>query len=157
MDINFLLIIVWIILAISTVCGYRRGFLESIIRLISCILGILVLVIVAKGIGNFIQGSFLSVLMALILLVAIRVIHKIVKLLIDSLKLVRALPAGRFIDKLAGAVIGLVEAVFVIWFLFLLIGSFDILHLNAWIMEQVAESRWLTLIYYSNYIVMLLK
>ena len=157
MDNNILLIIVAVILAVGTICGYRRGFLESTIRIVSCVLGILVVIIVAKGVGNFIQGSFFSVLMALILLVAIRIIYKIVKLLIDSLKLVRALPAGRLVDRLIGAAMGLAEAVFVIWVLFILIGSFDPLHLSAWINEQVAESRFLSLLYYSNYIVMLLK
>ncbi len=154
---NTLLAIVIIILAAGAICGYRRGFLESVVRIVSCILGIFVVIIVAKGIGSFMQGSFFSVLMALILLVAIRIIHKLVKLLIDSLKLVRALPAGRLVDKLIGAVIGFAEAVFVIWLLFLLIGSFDLMHLNAWVNEQVAQSRLLRLLYYSNYIVLLLK
>ncbi|MCM1182215.1 MAG: CvpA family protein [Roseburia sp.] len=157
MEINLLFIVVIIILGTGTILGCRRGFLESVVRIVSCILGILVVVIIAKGVGNFIQGSFLSVLMALILLVAIRIIHKVIKLLVDSLKLVRALPAGRLVDKLIGAAIGFAEAVVVLWLLFLLIGSFDLLHLSAWINEQVAENRFLRLLYYSNYIVALLK
>lgn len=157
MEINFLFVTVIIVLGIGTILGWRRGFLESVVRIVSCILGILVVVIIAKGVGNFIQGSFLSVLMALILLVAVRIIHKVIKLLVDSLKLVRALPLGRQVDKFVGAAIGFVEAVFVIWILFLLIGSFDPLHLSAWINEQVAENRFLRLLYYSNYIVVLLK
>lgn len=154
---NILLAIVVVILAAGTICGYRRGFLESVVRIVSCILGIFVVIIVAKGIGNFMQGSFFGVLMALILLVAIRIIHRVVKLLIDSLKLVRALPAGRLVDKLIGAAIGFAEAVFVIWLLFLLIGSFDLMHLNAWVNGQVDQSRFLRLLYHSNYIVLLLK
>ena len=95
--------------------------------------------------------------MALILLAAIRMIYRIVRLVTDSLKLVRALPVGRLADKIAGAALGLVESVAVIWLAFILIGSFDWFHLNTWIQEQVAESKLLTLLYFSNYIVVLLK
>lgn len=63
-DINILFIIVASILVIGAVWGWKRGLLESVIRIISCILGILVLVIVAKGVGNFIQKSYVKVIMA---------------------------------------------------------------------------------------------
>ena len=74
MEINFLFVIVVCILAVGTVWGWKRGLLESIIRIISCILGILVIVVVAKGIGSFIQKSYVQVIMALILLILIRYI-----------------------------------------------------------------------------------
>lgn len=157
LEINILFIIVIAALAIGAIWGAHRGLLESVIRIISCILGILVLVIIAKGIGSFIQGSFLSVVMAVILLTVIRIIHKVIKLILESLKLVRALPAGKLVDRLAGMALGLIEALIVIWVLFILIGSFNLHNLNAWINEQVSQSRFLSLIYDTNYIVMLLR
>lgn len=157
MDINILFIIVVLILATGAVWGWKRGLLESIIRIISCILGILVLIVMAKGVGSFIQKSYVQVIMALVLLLAIRIIHKIMKFLTDTFKLVRAIPAGKFVDKLAGAILGLVEAVFVIWLGFLLIGVFDLLGLNTWVMAQVGQSRFLTTMYYSNYLIELLR
>ncbi len=157
LEINILFVIVVAVLAVGTLWGWQRGLLEGIIRIVSGILGVIVLVIVAKGAGNFMQGSYGGVVMALILLAAIRMIYRIVRLVTDSLKLVRALPVGRLADKIAGAALGLVESVAVIWLAFILIGSFDWFHLNTWIQEQVAESKLLTLLYFSNYIVVLLK
>ncbi len=148
-----LLLIIILMLLAGAWIGSKKGLLEGIINIISCILGILVLIIVVKGIGNFMEGSFLSVLMALILLMSIKVIHKIIELIIDSFKLVRALPAGKLVDKIAGAALGFTEALFLIWFLFLLFGSFDMFNMNNWIMEQVESSRILKFIYYSNYLV----
>lgn len=156
MDINILFIIVVIVLCVGAVFGWKRGLLEGVLRIVSCALGILVVVIVAKGIGNFMQHSYTNVLMAVILLVAVNVIYKIIKFLIDTFKLVRSLAIGRIADRLAGAVLGLVEAVFVVWLMFFLIGSFDVLNLNAWILAQVSESRFLSTLYYSNYIVKIL-
>lgn len=157
LDINLLLIIVVLILIIGAIWGWKRGLLESIIRIISCTLGILVLIVMAKGIGSFIQKSYVKVIMALILLVAIRMIYRLVKFLTDTFKLVRAIPVGKLVDKLAGAVLGLAEAVFIIWLAFLLIGAFDFMGFNAWVIEQVERSRFLTMIYYSNYLVELLR
>ena len=72
----------------GTVWGWKRGLLESVIRIISCILGILVVVVVAKGIGSFMQKRYMQVIMALALLVLIQVIHKVVRFLTETFKLV---------------------------------------------------------------------
>lgn len=157
MEINLLWVIVVTVLAVGSIWGWKRGLLESVIRIISCILGILVVIVMAKGVGSFLQKSYVKVIMALTLLLAIRIIHKIVKFLTDTFKLVRAIPVGRLADKLAGAVLGLAEAVFAIWLVFLLIGVFDVFGLNTWVMEQVGKSQFLTMIYYSNYLIELLR
>lgn len=157
MSINILFIIVAVVMAVGAVWGWKRGLLEGLIRIISCILGILVLVVAAKGVGSFIQGSIMSVIIAIFLLIVIKLIHKLVKFLLDTFKLVRAIPIGKLADKLAGAVLGAIEAIFIIWLAFLLIGSFDLFGLNKWLLEQVAQSKFLTTIYYSNYLVALLQ
>ena len=157
MDINILFIIVIAILGIGVIWGWKRGFLESLIRIISCILGILVLIVVAKGIGSFMQKSYVQVVMAFALLAAIRLIHKIMRFLTDSFKLVRAIPIGKLADKFAGAALGLAESVLIVWLGFLLLGVFDTLGLNAWVLEQVEQSRFLTIMYHSNYLIALLQ
>lgn len=155
LEINILFVIVVLMLLIGAVWGWKRGLLDSVIRIISCILGILVIVVMAKGVGSFIQKSYIQVIMALLLLVLIQIIHKVVRFLTDTFKLVRAIPVGRLVDKLAGGVLGLVEAVLVTWLIFLLIGVFDVLGLNTWVMQQVEQSRFLTMIY--HYMIELLR
>ncbi|MDE7030960.1 MAG: CvpA family protein [Lachnospiraceae bacterium] len=148
MEINILFVIVVCILTVGAVWGWKRGLLESVIRMISCILGILVIVVIAKGVGSFVQKSYVQVVMALFLLAAIRFIHKVVKLFTDSFKLVRAIPVGRLADKLAGAVLGIAEAVLIVWLSFLLIGIFDFMGMNGWMTNQISQSRFLTLLNY---------
>ena len=157
MDINILFIIVIAILGIGVIWGWKRGFLESVIRIISCILGILVLIVVAKGIGSFMQKSYVQVVMAFALLAAIRLIHKIMRFFFFFFKLVRAIPIGKLADKFAGAALGLAESVLIVWLGFLLLGVFDTLGLNAWVLEQVEQSRFLTIMYHSNYLIALLQ
>ncbi len=94
-NINILFVIVNVILGIGTIWGWKRGLLEGLIRMVSCILGIMVLVIVVKGIGSFLQGSIMSVVIAILLLLVISVIHKLVKFIIDTFKLLRSIPVGK--------------------------------------------------------------
>lgn len=157
MEINILFIIVVIAFGAGTIWGWKRGLLESVIRIVSCILGILVLVVMAKGVGSFLQRSYVKVIMALLLLLAIRMIYRLMRFLTDTFRLVRAIPVGKLADKLAGAVLGLVEAIFAVWLCFLLIGVFDVMNLNAWVLQQVEQSRFLTVLYNSNYLIELLK
>ena len=157
MNINILFIIVAVVLAVGAVWGWKRGFIEGFIRIISCILGIFVLVIVAKGIGSFLQGSIMSVMIAVLLLIVIRLIHKFIKFLFDTFKLVRAIPMGKFADKLAGAAFGVVEAVFVIWLAYFLIDCFNLFGLEQWISEQTKQSVFLTMIKSSNYLILFLQ
>ncbi len=157
MEINILFVIVVIVFGAGTIWGWKRGLLESVIRIVSCILGILVLVVMAKGVGSFLQKSYVKVIMALFLLLAIRMIYRLMRFLTDTFRLVRAIPVGKLADKLAGAVLGLIEAIFAVWLCFLLIGVFDVMNLNAWVLQQVERSRFLTMLYYSNYLIELLK
>lgn len=157
MEINILFIIVVIVFGAGTIWGWKRGLLESVIRIVSCILGILVLVVVAKGVGSFLQKSYVKVILALLLLLAIRIIYRLMRFLTDTFRLVRAIPVGKLADKLAGAVLGFIEAIFAVWLCFLLIGVFDIMNLNVWVLQQVEQSRFLTMLYDLNYLIELLR
>lgn len=157
MDINIVWIITVLLLITGAVKGFRKGLVEGVIRITSYAIGIVVLIILAKGIGSFIQGSVLNVLMALILLVVIRLLHRIIKLLLDSCRLVSRLPVVKWLDRLGGTLLGIAQMVCLIWALFILLGYFDILHLNGWILEMVNQSRLLGLLYHTNYIIRLMQ
>ena len=99
----------------------------------------------------------MNVLMALILLVVIRLLHRIIKLLLDSCRLVSRLPVVKWLDRLGGTLLGIAQMVCLIWALFIMFGYFDILHLNGWILEMVNQSRLLSLLYHTNYIIRLMQ
>ena len=157
MDINIVWIIAVLLLAAGAVKGFRKGLVEGVVRITSYVIGIIVLNVLVKGIASFIQGSILNVLMALILLVVIRLLHRIIKLLLDSCRLVSRLPVVKWLDRLGGTLLGIAQMVCLIWALFILFGYFDILHLNGWILEMVNQSRLLSLLYHTNYIIRLMQ
>ena len=157
MSINILWIVVVVSMLIGAIKGFKRGLVESVMRLLTSLLGIVVLVVLAKGIGNFLQKSYVNVLMALILLMILNIFHKIGKLILDSCKLVSRLPVIHSLDKIAGILRGLAEVVVFIWLVFIFVGVMNPLGIQDWIMEQVNESAFLSILYRTNGLVMLLK
>ena len=75
-SINILWIVVVVSMLIGAIKGFKRGLVESVMRLLTSLLGIVVLVVLAKGIGNFLQKSYVNVLMALILLMILNIFHE---------------------------------------------------------------------------------
>lgn len=157
MSINILSVIIAAALVAGVVWGWKRGLIEGIVRIISSILGIVVLLVVAQGIYRYTKGGIGSVIITLLLLGIIGVIQKIVKFITSTFRLVKAIPFGKLADKLAGAAFGVAEILCIIWVVFFLIGSFDLFGLKQWLLEQVEQSRFLHIIYYTNYLIVFLQ
>ena len=153
---NILAWIVGIIVILYCIEGVRKGLVDGIVHVVSNILGIFVIVVIAKGVGNFLQGSYVNVLIALILLVAIRIINKVLKLILDSLKLASKLPIVSWANHVVGILLGFVRAIMFVWIVFILFGYFHIPYVSDWIIDQVSQSVILTLIYKTNLFVPLL-
>ena len=157
MSINILFVIIAAALVAGVMWGWKRGLIEGIIRIISSILGVVVLLVVAQGIYRYTKGGIGSVIITLLLLGIISVIQKIVKFITNTFRLVKAIPFGKLADKLVGAAFGAAEVLCIIWVTFILIGSFDLFGLKQWLLEQVAQSRFLQIIYNTNYLIVLLQ
>ena len=153
---NTLTLIVLIVLFLFGVGGLHKGLVESVIDIVSSIVGMVVLVILVKGIGSFMQGSYTNVILALVLLAVIQVVSKIIRLILNSAKLVSKLPLVSWVDKLSGAILGVVQGIFFFWIIFIILGLFDFAQTNEWIIQQVADNALLTLLYRSNLLVYIL-
>lgn len=154
---NILSIIVAAILIFFAVKGIKKGFIEGLGTIISYILAILVIYIIAKAIGNFAQKSYLNVLIALILLMAVRIFNRIIKLILDSLKIASKLPIVNWLNHLLGVLLGLFRGCLFIWILFIIIGYFKFAGMNDWLLNQVSQNVFITTIYKTNIFVQLLK
>lgn len=151
-QINALLIIVAVIFLIGAIGGWKQGLIEGVIGLVSFILGVIVLAITATGVGGYLHKSYVRVAVALVLLAIIGIIYKLVNLILSSFKLLRAIPIGRFADKLAGIVLGIIEALFIVWIAFFILDNITIMDINYWVSEQIDGNSLLTTLYNSNII-----
>jgi uncharacterized membrane protein required for colicin V production len=152
LEINALLVIVGVIFLIGAIGGWKQGLIEGIIGLVSFVLGLIILAVVASGVGSYLHKSYIRVGIAVLLLAVIGIIYKVVKLILDTFKLLRAIPIGKFADKLAGIVLGLSEALFIVWIAFFILDNITILNINGWVFEQISQNNILTRLYNASII-----
>lgn len=144
MEINILGIIIVLAFLASAIEGYKKGLVEGIIRIVSSIVGVGVLVILVKGIGDFMEKSYVKVGLALILLMVVNLVHKIINIILDSIKLIANLPVVNWLNKLAGALFGVAQMLVTVWVLLTLVSIFGIPEVDAWVYPQVEASKLLT-------------
>jgi uncharacterized membrane protein required for colicin V production len=89
---------------------------------------------------------------ALVVLAVISIAYKVVKIILDAFKLLRAIPIGKFADKLAGIALGLAEALFVVWIAFFIMDNITVMNINGWVFNQIAGNNILTSLYNANII-----
>ena len=157
MSINILMVIVVAFILSGAITGFKRGLVESVMRLVTTVLGIIVLAVLIDGVENFLEKSYVKVAIALVLLLLLNIFHKIGKLILDSCKLVSKLPVVNSVDKIAGIVFGAVEVICVIWIIFLLINAMDPFGMREWMMNQITENTFLTMLYRKNGLLILLQ
>lgn len=157
MEISILGVIVILAFIAGAIDGYKKGLVEGIIRIFSTVVGVGVLIILVNGIGDFMEKSYVKVALALILLMIVNIIHRIIKLILDSLKLIAKLPVVSWLNKLAGLVFGVAQMLFTVWVLLALVTVFQISEVNAWVYPQIEASQFLTWLYENNSIAHILE
>ena len=157
MEINILGIIVILAFVAGAIDGYKKGLVEGIIRIVSTVIGVGVLIILVNGIGNFMEKSYVKVGLALLLLIVVNVIHRVIKLILDSLKLVAKLPIVSWLNKMAGLLFGAAQMLFTVWVLLTLISILQIPEVDAWVYPQIESSRLLTWLYENNSVAHILE
>ncbi len=157
MEISILGIIVVLVFVAGAIDGYKKGLVEGIVRIVSTVIGVGVLIILVNGIGDFMEKSYVKVALALILLMVVNVIHRIIKLILDSLKLIAKLPVVSWLNKAAGLVFGMAQMLFAVWVLLALVIIFQIPEVDAWVYPQIESSQLLTWLYENNSIAHILE
>jgi uncharacterized membrane protein required for colicin V production len=76
----------------------------------------------------------------------------VVNLVLDTFKILKFIPIGKFADKLAGIVLGISEALFIVWIAFFILDNITILNVNGWVFEQISGNDILTRLYNANII-----
>jgi uncharacterized membrane protein required for colicin V production len=152
LSINALLVIVAVIFIVGAVGGYKQGLIDGVIGLVSFIMGLIVLGVTATGIGGYLNHSYVKVGVALALLAVIGIIYKVVRLIFNAFKFLRYIPIGKFADKLAGIVFGIVEALFVVWIAFFILDNITVMNVNSWVSAQISQSDILMRLYDANII-----
>lgn len=147
---NWLVIVFALVLLWRIVEGCKRGMVKEIISFVSlavlCVAGVLL----GSALTNYFEQDIVSMAVAIILLLALCIVHRLLSLFFFSAKLVSKLPVIHSLDKLLGIVIGVLETVFLIWTVYTLLVTVDTGEIGKQIFTYVQNSRILSFLYEHN-------
>ncbi len=149
---NILLIILLVILVWRIADGYEKGMVKEIISLVSLIVMSLVLALLAVILKGYLDKQFVNIIVAVILLLILCIAHKLVGIIFFSAETLSKLPIIHSLDKILGAVLGIVETVVIVWMTYTVFCIFDMGVVKDQFFQYVRESRILTYLYEYNYL-----
>ena len=88
-----------------------------------------------------------------IILVAVAAVNGIIRLFLKPIKLVAKLPVIKFLDQVAGVVVGVAEGFLIVWLMYVLNESGIFGTFGEMIRVDTAKSQILSLIYEYNYLI----
>lgn len=149
---NTLFVILLICAIVKMKYGFDEGLSKGLYRLVVTIVSLIVIFEIVIGIKGALEHQTIMTVRAVISLLIILVVYKIVNLPLTSLKLLSKTPGIHMIDKILGAVLGILECVLIVWIAFLATDYVKYEPIYQWIMEQTNTNHVISLLYNKNYV-----
>lgn len=149
---NWLLLIAAIVLVWRIAEGLHRGMVKEIISFVSLVVLCLTVALIGTALSKYFEKDIISMIVAIVLLLILCIVHRLLSIVFFSAKLVAKLPVVKTVDKLLGAVIGVLETIVLLWTLFSLIITFGMGMLGQQILQYVMDSKILSIIFNYNYL-----
>lgn len=151
-QINILFIIVIVCAVIKLKYGFEEGFSKGLYRIVVTFVSAIVIFEIVKGMKGAFEHQTYDIVRAVLSLLIILVIYKIINLPLTSLKLMSKTPGLHMLDKIVGAMLGVLECVLTVWVVFVVIDYIKYEPVTRWIIEQANGNTIVSLLYNKNYV-----
>lgn len=150
---HFTLVIVFLIFVLTMVHGFKKGMTKEISGLISWIVTLFVMSLVIMLYTSFRANESKNIIFTIVILGIVALVNGIIRLFLKPIKLAAKLPILKFLDQLAGIVIGVAEGFLIVWLMYVLNESGIFGQFGEMIKSDTARSEILSLIYEYNYLI----
>lgn len=154
---NLILIIALVLLLFNVIRSYKKGFVKSLVSLISLIVLAVILLLVTNAIHSYVDGKILNVIIVIILLVVISVVHHFINFVLLPAKLLVKLPIVSWADQLLGILFGVLETLLIVWTVYILLNIMDLGAIGQMIISGTQDSKLLSWLYNNNYLRMIME
>lgn len=149
---NWLVIVLALILVWRIAEGIHRGMVKEIISFISLIVLCIAVALLGTALSNYFEKDVVSMVVAILLLLVLCIVHRLLGLVFFSAKVLSKLPVISAVDKLLGAVIGVLETVLIVWTIYSLILTLNMGMVGEQILQYAKGNSILEFLYRHNYI-----
>ena len=106
--------------------GFHNGMMKEIVNILSTAVSCVSIVLIFLTISSVMAKTFSMLTVCILGLIGIGIIFKLCKLIFAPIMAIVNISIINGLDKVAGAVLGLGEAIICSWFLYHILGYFDI-------------------------------
>ena len=106
--------------------GFHNGMMKEIVNILSTAVSCVSIVLIFLTISSVMAKTFSMLTVCILGLIGIGIIFKLCKLIFAPIMAIVNISIINGLDKVAGAVLGLGEAIICTWFLYHILGYFDI-------------------------------
>ena len=149
-NIPFILAIVMLIA--FCVRAVKEGFVAELFGFISAIIASVAILLLALIVHGVFDSERIEIFVAIILILLLLIVHKMVVLLFEPLKLVVKLPILKVIDSIAGIAVAIVETVLIVWAIYCVVIIVGVEPVLDWIKRCTAANPVMKLLYDYNYL-----
>ena len=149
---NWALILIAVVVVINIINGYKNGVVKELLNCVSLLVLSLFVVLLSAVLKNYTDKQYVQMLTTIIMVLILSIGHKLIKMALDGMKILASLPVISLVNKLAGAVFGVIETALIVWAALCLIGLFDLGTVGQYINMYVGNSELLSYLYENNLI-----
>lgn len=148
------LILVGILTLITGVSGFKKGMVKEIASVIALVVTFIVLALIIMIFTSFTANETDSMFIALALLLVLGLVYSLIKTVLKSVKALASLPLIRIFDKLFGFLLGIAEAIIIVWIIYMINDRWLLGNFGEMINRDRQNSMILQMIYNFNFFVM---
>lgn len=149
---NWALIVIGIVALLNIINGYKNGLVKELINCISLLVLSVFVVLLSAVLKSYTSKQFVQMLTTIIMVLILSIGHKLIKMALGGMKILASLPVISLVNKLAGAIFGMIETGLIVWFALCLIGLFDLGRIGEYIHMYISNSELLSYLYENNLI-----
>ncbi|GFH95224.1 hypothetical protein IMSAGC003_01765 [Lachnospiraceae bacterium] len=154
---NLMLIAAALFALFKVVDGYKKGMIKEVVSLVTLILMGIMVVLISKGLHSYMEKEVVGVIIAVVLMALLGVVHHLLNVVFFSAKMISKLPVISWINKVLGAVFGVLEVILTLQIIYVFIMYFGLGMIGQQILEYTRESIVLTKIYQYNVVAKLVE
>ena len=154
---NIMLILAVICVLFTIADGYKKGMVKEIVSLVTLIIMGIMIVLISKGLHSYMEKEVVGVIIAVVLMALLGVVHHLLNVVFFSAKMISKLPVIHWVNKVFGAVFGVLEVILILQIVYVFIMYFGLGMIGQQILEYTRESVVLTKIYQYNVVAKLVE
>ena len=154
---NIMLILAVICVLFKFADGYKKGMVKEIVSLVTLIIMGIMIVLISKGLHSYMEKEVVGVIIAVVLMALLGVVHHLLNVVFFSAKMISKLPVIHWVNKVFGAVFGVLDVILILQIVYVFIMYFGLGMIGQQILEYTRESVVLTKIYQYNVVAKLVE